>query len=87
MDEYDLAEIVRHVIKLDALLIATETLVQRNETEASTVNSQPQRIDRLPYSAGARRPHLEPIPFDCTCIPYPLNHQSCRTLYALPMAT
>jgi hypothetical protein len=32
MDEYDLAEIVRHVIKLNALLIATETLVQRNET-------------------------------------------------------
>jgi hypothetical protein len=29
MDKYDLAEIVRHVIKLNALLIATETLVHR----------------------------------------------------------
>jgi hypothetical protein len=47
MDKYDLAEIVRHVIKLNALLIATETLVQRNETEASTVNSQLQRIDTV----------------------------------------
>ena len=45
MDEYDLAEIVRHVIKLNALLIATETLVQRNEIEA--VNSQLQRIDTV----------------------------------------
>ena len=57
MDEYDLAEIVRHVIKLNALLIATEPLVQTDQTEASTVNSQVQRISRLPYNTGARRPH------------------------------
>jgi hypothetical protein len=60
---------VRHVIKLNALLIATERLVQRNENEASTVNSQLQRIDLLPLPSGARRPLLELHPFDCTCLP------------------
>ena len=71
MDEYDLAEIVRHVIKLNALLIATETLVQTNQTEASIVNSQVQRINRLPCNTGAGRPHLELNPFHCTSIPPP----------------
>jgi hypothetical protein len=69
MDKYDLAEIVRHVIKLNALLIATETLVHRKQIATSSVNSSVQRIDRLLYNTGARRPHLEHIPFDCTCTP------------------
>jgi len=62
MDEYDLAEIVRHVIKLSALLIATKTLVPTDQTEASTVNSQVQRINRPPYNTGARRPQPQARP-------------------------